>query len=188
MVRRKFISILLLLLLCLLLSFAGCRSNINGNNDNKPDSPATSTPTPTASLVITDSPDNSTTELKSVNYYIVDPQTHELMVATAYVPAESALTPEQLMEFIIDSMADYFIIVDYDSVELDGKVMTVSLTEEIENIAEENETLETAILDAIAQSMLDNIADCSSVSFNIMGGPYHTVNRQFETGYIYMDK
>ena len=48
--------------------------------------------------------------------------------------------------------------------------------------------VETSILDAIAQSLLDNLTDYNKVIFRIMGDSYQTDNFSFDLNHIYMEK
>ncbi|MBP5159273.1 MAG: GerMN domain-containing protein [Lachnospiraceae bacterium] len=150
-------------------------------------------PEPTASVVPSAEPVAPTEgAIRSINYYIADPALGEIVVETAFVETDRELVPDQIMEFIIDSMSDRSIDIDYEEVTESGedgaKVLTVDFTSSIRNVGSYGGEFERLLLDAVAQSLLDNIPDSMHISFLIEGEAYKTDNCDFEKGYFYMDR
>lgn len=130
---------------------------------------------------------NENISIRSFNYYTVNVNSNTVKSAVGAVSTDVPLSPELIMEFLIDSLEDESVIIGLDKVELANGHCTVSFDESIASVAETGAGLETAVLDAAAQSILDNIVGCSSVSFRIMGEAYSTVNLSMSLDEVYMD-
>lgn len=184
---KKVLMLLSALLLCICL--ISCNEKKEVQEKGPVATAVPSTPTPTVPILVGQKEDgDDLTMIKSVSYYVADPDTNEILPQTAFISADSELTPEQLMEFFADSMADYSVEINYNGVSLENKVVTLDFTEDMKQIAKRSDTLEKAVLDAVAQTMLDNFEECRGVSFLMDGGPYDSGNRYFEVGFIYMDR
>ncbi len=177
----KKICFCILILVCLLT--VSCSSNKEPGED----------PTPAVSAEPTSEPQvTAKPELRSINYYIADPSLGEIVVETAFAETDSELLPDQVMEFIIDSMSDHSIDIDYEEITISGedesKVLTVDFDQSIKDVSPYGEEFERLLLDAVAQSMLDNFPECRHISYLIGGEAYKTDNCDFEKGYFYMDR
>ncbi len=137
----------------------------------------TATPTPKFSF--------QPSELKTFTYYTIsDSMMKE--EATAVLASETILTPEYLVEYVADSMSDSLIMIKIDSVTEDGKRVIVSFQEDSMPVCDTREQLEGEILDAIAQSILENLEEYSGVIFRVMGEGYASENRSYDRDYVYL--
>jgi hypothetical protein len=104
--------------------------------------------------------------------YIVNVDTGEIETKTALVSKDSVLTPELIVDTVIESMADQSIVVGIDSVSTKGDSVIVSFTKDQAPFSDLGASYESAILDAIAQSLTENLADYNKVIYRVEGKAY----------------
>ncbi len=184
--RKKMMTILFVLVLAMSCAF-GCSKK----TPDKPSGDISDIPAPDDgdSGDITNPPvitgDNF--NLIALQYYSVNGATATVKTATVMLLENTEITPSLILSTVIDSLEDESIVVSAnDATMSDGKCI-VDFTESIAAVANQNANLEDAILDAVAQSILDNVQGCKSVSYRINGGAYDTVNNSFGLDDIYMD-
>jgi len=176
----------LLFIFMALFALIGCKSEFSPS-DNTPT--AVVTPAPTKIVTIPDDSGNASsnaTQLVSMQYYIIDTSDNELSTAVALVPADEEISPETVMDFFIDSLADESVELKLDSIEQESDLVIISFDESMLDIAAKNADLEAAILDAAAQGILDNVKSCKRICYRILGKEYVTANKNFSADYIYM--
>ena len=174
------------LLFVLMLFSTGC-----SQSDNKEDKL-----TPTQSPIITQ-PENITSELtdnniefvlsemKEIYYYTVNPDTLETEAVSAVVESFSD-DPNELIWLICDSLEDAGYEIGIENAKVDGDNVIVNFTSGTCPVVGLSEGEEKAVLDAIAQSLLDNLAEQNGVVFQVMGEAYESVNFSFGQYYVYM--
>lgn len=123
----------------------------------------------------------------TLRYYTVQTSDNSVIAAVSMVPAGSVITPQLIINYVVDSLEDESISLSLPSAELKNGRCTVCFDSSIFKIANKDSNLETAVLDAIAQSILDNVADCQQISLSIDGRDYDTANLYFGINDIYMD-
>ena len=175
---------LLLFLMCFI---AGCSSS-----DNTPEITPTVIPTVTQSGSLTSvTPTGKAiefelSEMKEIYYYTVNPDTFETEAVSAVVKSDYADNPGNLVVLIGDSLEDAGYEVGIRSAEIDGDNVVVDFSPDMYPVAGLTESEEKAVLDAIAQSMLDNLAEQNGVVFRVMGEAYESENFSFGKHYVYM--
>jgi len=184
--KRKSGIIIAAVLLCIL---AGCKKE----PDTITLTPAlTFTVTPVPELSITPYPTQAmshtvapmkTTELP---IYTISSDLVELTAVTALVAAEKEITEEVIARAVEEALADSAIYVKVNDVTKDGTLVTVDFDSSAPPVIQVGASIEGMILDAFGQSILDNITDCSGVTFSIDGGPYISGHFEFEKNDIYM--
>lgn len=135
-------------------------------------------PTPNISLMNT----------KEIFIYSMNANSTQKEAITALIPEDTEITPVLIVDMVEDAMADASFIIGIDSVDTDGDSVIVSFLNNQPPVVNVSKEVETSILDAIAQSLLDNLTDYNKVIFRIMGDSYQTDNYSFDLNHIYMEK
>lgn len=104
--------------------------------------------------------------------YTVNVDTGEIEAVVALVPADTKITPELVVEKVVESMADRSIKVGIESVTTKGDTVIVSFYKDMAPLSEIGSGYEAAILDAIAQSLVDTLTDYNKVIFRAEGEAY----------------
>jgi len=137
------------------------------------------TPTPTAI-----SP-TSNTELP---VYTVDANSGEISAVTAMVPTGDELTPEVIVDNVIESLADQSIVVKVKTVTTEGDTIIVNFDKDAPFYNNLGSGYEASILVAIAQSLIDNLPDINNIIYRIDDGPYVTGVYEYELDEVYLSR
>lgn len=132
------------------------------NKNDEDDDKAVETPTPTTIQPI---------ENKELLIYVVN-SSIELDPVTALVPANEVITPELIVDTVVESMADQSLIIGVESVTTKDDAVIISFYSDKPPLTNVGSGLENAILDAIAQSLTENLESYSKVIYRVEGGPY----------------
>lgn len=187
--RRQLRMPVLCLLLFLMLFIVGCSSHEDDATKVIPTIPPTvalpdfqenTVTTPTQAI------DFELSELVEVFYYTVNPDTYETEAVSSVIKSDVANNPQMLISLIADSLEDAGYEVGIQSAALDGENVVVDFVANTCPVTGLMEEEEKAVLDAIAQSLLDNLAEQSGVVFQIMGDAYESDNFSFGPNYVYM--
>ena len=187
--RRQLRMPVLCLLLFLMLFIVGCSSHEDDATKVIPTIPPTAAlpdfqentvTTPTQAI------DFELSELVEVFYYTVNPDTYETEAVSSVIKSDVANNPQMLISLIADSLEDAGYEVGIQSAALDGENVVVDFVANTCPVTGLMEEEEKAVLDAIAQSLLDNLAEQSGVVFQIMGDAYESDNFSFGPNYVYM--
>jgi hypothetical protein len=122
-----------------------------------------------------------------LTYYVIDPDTAEKEEATTYVDSGTPLTAEYICDFMADTISDDIADVTVDSVTQDGDTVIVSFSSDTAPICGVSAKIETAILDSIAQTLVDNLDGCDRVIYRKEGEAYVSDNFSFDKDYIYLE-
>lgn len=106
--------------------------------------------------------------------YIVNAETAEIEPVTALIPESSELTPELIVENVIESMADQEILLATDLISTEGKAIVVSFIKDKSPATDMGSGYEIAILDAITLSLVENLKDYEGVIFRLEGKAYQS--------------
>ncbi len=124
-------------------------------------------------------------ELKTITYYTIS-DTMLKEEATAVLASDTVLTPEYIVDYVADSMLDTAVVIRIDSVTVEEERIIVSFMDDSMPVCDTKEGLEGEILDAIAQSLLENLEEYSAVVFRVMGEGYTSENRSYDKNYVYL--
>jgi len=149
-------------------------SIITGGNNQTPD---TDNPAPT---VI------QPTQNVELMIYVVN-SSADLDPVYALVPADEEITPQLIVDTVVDSMADRSILIGVESVTTEGNTVIVSFYSDKPPLKDVGASFESAILDAIAQSLIENLDDYNKVIFRVEGGPYISGHLEFEIDEVYVE-
>ncbi|MBQ6090514.1 MAG: hypothetical protein IJL07_04530 [Lachnospiraceae bacterium] len=187
-----------LLLICMMFGLVSCTKD--------PDPVTTQPEPPTSAPVQPDVPDktegddntynnklidnNSGDEgevVYKVTFYTVDTKSLKLTQSVSAVKGGASLEPIKVLELVADSLEDSSVSVSFDGAYYDPNgYCVIEFNDSIKEISSKNPSLETLILDACGQSILDNI-DSPGVIVRIGDGPYVTDQYQFGKDDVYMD-
>lgn len=188
------------LTLCIFL-LSGCKNKIstdNGGNTNK-NSVTQGVAEVTPGLFEGDNfkeddknliptPNVTLMDTKEISIYSMNANSTQKEAITALVPASTEINPNLIVDMVADAMADASFVIGIDSVTTKDDTVIVSFLDDQPPVVNVSKEVEGSILDAIAQSLLDNLIDYNKVNFRIMDESYQTNNYSFDLNYIYMEK
>ena len=122
----------------------------------------------------TEEPTLAPKETKEIVIYTLNSETLEKKAVTALVYLESELTPELIMEQVTDAMEDDYFYIQIDSITTEGKNIIVSFCADSTPVCNVGASVEGVILEAIGQSLLDNLPEYSGVIYRVEGGAYQS--------------
>lgn len=185
--------------LCILLT-VGCKNKEGITNKIEPTISNTEnvqpTDMPNDSMKIkdeVDKEDNSSPTIKvidnkEISIYSINSETIEKEAVTALVSTNQEITPQLIVDLVVDAMADEAYMIGIDSVTTSDDKVIVSFLADQPPVKNVGSSAEGEILDAIAQSLLDNLMDYNKVIFRIMNEAYITGHFEFDLNYIYMER
>jgi len=185
--NRVLIRMLIFSLLLFVMLFAtACSSEPEKTGKNPTVTPTVTQPvsvgvTPTDKAIEFD-----LSELKEIYFYTVNPETCETEAVSAVVNGDVADEANVLMALVADSLEDAGYEIGIQSTELNGDHVVVDFYSDMCPVTGLTKEEEKAVLDAIAQSLLDNLTEQNGVVFRIMGEAYETENFSFGQNYVYM--
>ncbi len=138
--------------------------------------------TPTTSTEIQELDDQ-----RLLSIYSIDSQSEEKISVTAMVSSGKEITPEMIVDKVVESMVDETFMIGIDEVTTEGDAVIVSFLEGQPPVTNVASSVENEILDAIAQSLLDNLDDYHKVIFRIMGGAYQSDHIELDLNTVYME-
>jgi hypothetical protein len=124
---------------------------------------------------------------KEVPIYSINQDTQSVESVVALVPQDSKVTPELILDLVTDSLADRLIMIGADTVNVQQDTVIVSFKSDQQPVVNTDSSLEKAILDAIAQSLVDNLKDYPKVIFRIKGQAYKSDHYSFGLNEVYLD-
>lgn len=119
--------------------------------------------------------------------YTVNVDTGEIEAVTALVPANEKITPELVVEKVVESMADRSIKVGIEKVSTEKDAVIVSFYKDKAPLSEIGSSYEAAILDAIAQSLVDSLPDYNKVIFRAEGQAYVGSHIELGINEVYLE-
>lgn len=174
--RQGKILILIAAAVCVL---SGCGTN------KKPSENSLPTEVPAKNMVseqtvisatpqVTEEPTLTPRDTREIVIYTLNSESLEKEAITALVYTESKLTPELIMEQVLDAMEDDFYYIKIDSMSTKDKNIIVSFCADSIPVCDVGSGVESTILDAIGQSLLDNLPEYNGVIYRIEGKAYES--------------
>lgn len=127
------------------------------------------------------------TATKEISIYTMNEASLEVEVVSALIPEDTEITPELIVNLVVDSLEDRLVFVGVDSVTTKKDSVIVSFKKDQAPFANGGSGLEATILDAIAQSLVDNLADYQKVIFRVNGEAYASGHFEFGIDEVYLD-
>ncbi|WP_313132147.1 hypothetical protein [Anaerocolumna sp.] len=124
---------------------------------------------------------------KEIPIYTFNDISLEIEPAIALVPEETELTPELVVNMVVDSFADRSITVGIDKILIEEDTVVVSFLSDQAPLVNVGSSLETTILDAIAQSIIENFPEYPKVIYRVEGKSYESGHYKFKVNEVYLD-
>ncbi len=124
---------------------------------------------------------------KEIYIYTINESTQDVESAVALVPENSEITPQLIINLVEDSLADRLITVGIDEVTTQKDEVIVSFKSGQPPLINVGSGLEKTILDAIAQSLVDNLEDYPKVVFRVQGKAYSSGHFSFGLNEVYLE-
>lgn len=179
-----------LLAVCMLFWLQAC-----GNGEHKTDitKKPTQSPTPTAPVATPHVETHVTIplthgEMRELQIYTLSADLENVEAVTALVSAEGDLTPEIIIEVVLEAMADAAYFVEVTGISIEDDMIVVDFCKEAPPVTNTNHAVENAILDAIGQSLLDNLPAYNRISYSVEGDAYQTKNIELALGESYIER
>lgn len=154
--------------------------DISKNNSKNPEATPGPDATPTSAAI-------GPTENIELTIYTVNVSTGETENVIALIPSDTDITPGLIVDKVVESMADRSLNVGIESVTTKGDTVIVSFYKDKAPLSEMGSGYETAILDAIAQSLVDNLEDYNKVIYRAEGGAYASGHIELGLNEIYLE-
>lgn len=138
-------------------------------------------PTPTSSLI-------QPTENIDLSVYTVNANSGDVEPVTAAIPKSSKLNPALIVDTVVGSLADQSIMIGIKDVTTKEDTIIVNFTKDNPPSKNLGSGYEGAILDAIAQSLLDNLNDYHKVIFRIDDKAYASGAYEFGIDEVYLQE
>lgn len=148
--------------------------NANTNNTN-----ATKKPENENSNTTSDS------SKKELPIYTINDTTLETESAIAMVPADSKLTPELVVNAVVDNFKEHNLQVGIDFVKEKEDAVIVSFKSDKAPLTDVGAGVEATILDCISQTLLDTFDTCKKVIFQVEGKAYESGHLLYEIDEAY---
>lgn len=125
---------------------------------------------------------------KEIYIYTLNADSKDVEARIALVSKEEDVTPELVVNLVTDSLADGLIDVNIESVTTQEDYIIVSFQPDAAPVVDTDNEMETAILDTLAQSLIDNFMnEYPKVIFRIAGEAYKTEQFSFGVSQVYLD-
>lgn len=155
---------------------SGC--NKTGNGTTGTVTPSTITKGQDASTVtpgvgsgeLTVSPKETT----EIIIYSLNSDTLTKEAVSVLIPADSDVTPQLILDQVTDAMEDEAFYLGVDEITTEDKSIIVSFSKDAPPVCNVGAGVEAEILDAIGQSLLENLPDYSKIIYRIEGEAYET--------------
>ncbi|MGB8455383.1 MAG: hypothetical protein WCD89_24015 [Anaerocolumna sp.] len=124
---------------------------------------------------------------KEVSIYTINENTQGVESVVALVPEDSEITPRLIIDLVQDSLTDRSIVVGIDKITTEKDTVIVSFKSGQPPLINVSSDLEKTILDAIAQSLVDNLVDYPKVVFRVDGQAYSSANFSYGLNEVYLN-
>lgn len=104
--------------------------------------------------------------------YTIDPEEGQIDPVTAMIPDDTEISAELIIDKVVEAMADKSLQIGIESVTTDADKIIVSFYSDQPPLANVGAGIELAILDAIGQSLIDNLPDYNKIIYQVEKGAY----------------
>ncbi len=125
---------------------------------------------------------------KELSVYTVNADDGNLQPVIARVSDNNVITPELIVKTVVEAMADQSIMIGIDSVTTKDEAVIVSFQKDKAPYTNMGSGYETAILNAIAQSLIDNLDGYSKVIYRVEGKAYKSETLNMGINEVYMQQ
>jgi hypothetical protein len=129
--------------------------------------------------------DTPVKETQKIHIYTMDPDSLEAEEVSVTVDTPEGLTPQIVVDAVEELLEAQGEDIEINSVEQSENTVTVDFKGEKAPSSLVGSAEETAILDCISMSLLDNIDSCQQVVYHVDGGAYESGHYAFELNEAY---
>lgn len=156
---------------------AGLDNSQSKEDNEKNDKTANPTPETKEGSVPTDIVSPTPSAIKPVAgselpIYTINEDTGDIEAVTATIQQGVELTPVLIVETVVESMADKSLKIGIESITTKDDIIIVSFYKDQPPLMNVGAGIEGGILDAIAQSLIDNLANYNKVVYRMEGKAY----------------
>jgi len=177
-----------MLCICVAFAISGCGKNTSDDTvpTGFPKATATVAPTavPTQAEQITIAPP----ENFEITIYTLNPDSLEKEAVTVLVTADDELTPDFIVEQVIEAMEDEGFYIGVNDIIIEGESVRIDFKSDAAPVIDVGASVEGSIIDILAQSILDNLSQYKKIYISIEGGPYYTGHIEFELDEVYLGR
>lgn len=172
----------LLTAVCMACLLAACRKDEPDSMELTP-LPVTMVPKVTGNA--TPQVSNTLSQVERITYYTLSDDLKSEEV-TAVLPEGTKMTIDSLVRYVAGTMEESNVTVGIDSVMSDKSTVIISFMRDSAPVCGVGADLEEEVLDAIAQSVLENFSDYTSIVYRVEGMAYQSENRSYDIDYVYL--
>jgi hypothetical protein len=110
------------------------------------------------------------------------------ITVTVLVTGNEELTPEFIVEQVIDAMEDEGFYIGINDIIVEGESVRIDFKSDAAPVIDVGASVEGSIIDILAQSILDNLSQYKKIYISIEGGPYYTGHIEFELDEVYLGR
>jgi len=118
--------------------------------------------------------------------YTIDSNSGNIIPVTALIPEGNEITPELIVTTVVESMADQSLMIGIENITTKDAAVIVSFYSDQPPLMGVSGGIEAAILNAIAQSLLDNLDDYSEVIYRVEGNAYVSDYYELKIDEVYL--
>lgn len=187
--KKNFIYVMLCI--CVAFIISGCGKN---NKNNPVVTPEPTTPLVTMNVVPTgteaqnDVPTIAPLENLEITIYTLNPDSLEKEAVSVLVTVEDELTPELIVEQVVDAMEDEGFYLGINDIIIEGDSIRIDFKSDEVPVIDVGASVEGSIIDILAQSILDNMPQYKKIYISIEGGPYHSGHLEYELDDVYLGR
>lgn len=189
MQKKNLIYAMLCICVAFIISGCGKENKQMPEVTPEPTAPAvTATVTPTDNTVQKDAPTIAPLENLEITIYTLNPDTVEKEAVSVLVTVEDELTPELIVEQVVDAMEDEGFYLGINDIIKEGDSVRIDFKSDAVPVIDVGASVEGSIIDILAQSILDNLPQYKKIYISIEGGPYHSGHLEFELDDVYLGR
>lgn len=130
--------------------------------------------------------DNELPDLRDVCIYTISYDGTETMDSVLPVTKDTEITPEYIVQLVVADMADKSYVIEVNDVSVENDNVVVDFKKTSPPLVDVGFDVETAMLDAFAFSIIDNVSECNGIIYRCEGKEYNSMNQSFEFDQIYL--
>jgi len=178
-----------MLCICIAFVISGCGKE-NKGQITPTMAPILSAGSNTPSVVPTHTEELTIAPLESmeINIYTLNPDSLEKEAVTVLVTVEDELTPELIVEQVVDAMEDEGFYLGINDIILEDSSVRIDFKSNAVPVIDVGASVEGSIIDILAQSILENLPQYKKIYISIEGGPYHSGHLEFELDEVYLGR
>ncbi|HHT96910.1 MAG TPA: hypothetical protein GXZ90_03320 [Clostridiales bacterium] len=125
---------------------------------------------------------------KELPIYAIDIDSGEMISVISMITENIEITPELIVDKVVEAMEDLSVFIGIDGVDIEDDIVIVNFKADTPPVNNVGSGIEGSILNAIAQSLIDNLEDYNKVIFRIENEAYTTGHIELGYDEIFLSK